>query len=206
MTSYAGDTQVYISAPAASMPSTSTTIQAFVECRPIERVDTITCCKKLTGSQLSPPRNKQKNKCMHVLQPTADECWENAVIVARYKTTTRQAFNYRAVLAVRTNPSFYDGVEPRRPNRRSAEHGNHVASLCRSGHASFSCFCQLRLVRSSLTSEAAKTLVYAFVSSRPDYCNCLLYGVSNCLLKKLQAVQNSAARVLSRLVPGSSTT
>jgi len=42
--------------------------------------------------------------------------------VARYKTTTRQAFNYRVVLAVRKNLSFYDGVEPRRPNRRSAEH------------------------------------------------------------------------------------
>ena len=36
---------------------------------------------------------------------------------------------------------------------------------------------QLRLVRSSLTSQAAKTLVHAFVSSRLDYCNCLLYGV-----------------------------
>jgi len=42
-------------------------------------------------------------------------------------------------------------------------------------------------------SEAAKTPVHAFVSSRLDYGNCLLYGVSDGLLKKLQAVQNSAA-------------
>jgi len=71
---------------------------------------------------------------------------------------------------------------------------NHVASLCRS------CFFQLRqrrLVRSSLTSEATKTLVHAFVSSRLDYCNYLLYGVSDGLLEKLQAVQNSAARVVT---------
>jgi len=33
------------------------------------------------------------------------------------------AFNKRVVLVVHENPSFYDGVEPQRPNRRSAEHG-----------------------------------------------------------------------------------
>jgi len=38
-----------------------------------------------------------------------------------------------------------------------------------------------------------------------DYCNCLLYGVSGSLLKKFQAVQNSALRVM-RPIPGSSTT
>ena len=71
---------------------------------------------------------------------------------------------------------------------------NHVASLCRS------CFFQLRqlhLVRPVVTSKAANTLVHAFVSSRLDYCKCLLYGVSDDLLKKLQAVQNSAARVVT---------
>ena len=50
---------------------------------------------------------------------------------------------------------------------------DHVASLCRS------CFFQLRqlrLVRSSLTPDAAKTLGHAFISSRLDYCNSLLYA------------------------------
>ena len=45
---------------------------------------------------------------------------------------------------------------------------------------------QLRLVRSSLTMESAKTLVHAFMSSRLDYCNSLLYGVRDELLQKLQ--------------------
>ena len=69
---------------------------------------------------------------------------------------------------------------------------DHVSALCQS------CFWQLRqlrLVRSSLTSDTAKTLVHAFISSRLDYCNSLLYGVGDGLLKKLQAVQNAAARV-----------
>ena len=42
------------------------------------------------------------------------------------------------------------------------------------------------MVRSSLTFEAAKTLVHAFVSSRLDYCNSLLYGIGDGLLTKLQ--------------------
>ena len=71
---------------------------------------------------------------------------------------------------------------------------DHVSALCRS------CFWQLRqlrLVRSSLTSDTAKTLLHAFISSRLDYCNSLLYGVGDGLLKKLQAVQNAAARVVT---------
>jgi len=47
---------------------------------------------------------------------------------------------------------------------------------------------QLRMVRSSLTLEAVKTLVHTFVSSRLDYSNSLLYGISDGLLAKLQTV------------------
>jgi len=50
---------------------------------------------------------------------------------------------------------------------------------------------------SSLVLEAAKTLVHAFISRRLDYCNSLLYGVSDSLLAKLQTVQNAAARVIT---------
>ena len=53
------------------------------------------------------------------------------------------------------------------------------------------------MVRSSLTFEAAKTLVHAFVSSRLDYCNSLLYRIGDVLLTKLQTVQNAAAHVVT---------
>ena len=53
---------------------------------------------------------------------------------------------------------------------------------------------QLRTVRHSLSMDAAKTLVSAFISSRLDYCNSLLAGVTSGLLTKLQSVQNAAAR------------
>ena len=78
---------------------------------------------------------------------------------------------------------------------------DHVAALCRS------CFFQLRqltLVRSSLTTEAAKTLMHAFVSSRLDYCNSLLYGIGDGLLQRLQLVQK--LRAAARVVTGTRST
>jgi len=56
---------------------------------------------------------------------------------------------------------------------------------------------QLRMVRSSMTLEAAKMLVHTFVCSHLDYCNSLLYGISDSLLAKIQTVQNAAARVVT---------
>lgn len=71
---------------------------------------------------------------------------------------------------------------------------DHIAALSRS------CFFQLRQLRSikqSLTSDATRTLVYAFVGSRIDYCNGVLAGVSGQLLQRLQVIQNAAARLVT---------
>ena len=40
-------------------------------------------------------------------------------------------------------------------------------------------------------------LVHAFVSSRLDYCNSVLAGVSGQLLRRLQVIQNAAARLVT---------
>ena len=64
-----------------------------------------------------------------------------------------------------------------------------------------SCYFHLRnisSIRDSLTDEATIQLVHAFVSSRIDYCNSLLYGIPEYAIKKLQRVQNLAARVVTR--------
>ena len=70
----------------------------------------------------------------------------------------------------------------------------HVAAVSRSCLFQLR---QLRAVRQSLSTDAAKTLVSAFISSRLDYCNSLLSGVTSGLLTKLQSVQNAAARFVS---------
>ena len=52
-------------------------------------------------------------------------------------------------------------------------------------------------LRPSLTFSAAETLIHTFISSRLDYCNSILYGITSKTLNKLQYVQNSAARLLT---------
>ena len=53
-------------------------------------------------------------------------------------------------------------------------------------------------IRSSLTTEACKTVAAAIVGSRLDYCNSLLAGTSFSNLARLQLVQNTLARVVAQ--------
>lgn len=53
-------------------------------------------------------------------------------------------------------------------------------------------------IRNNITTDACRTLVQATVTSRLDYANVLLYGLPTCLINRLQRVQNSAARLISR--------
>ena len=53
-------------------------------------------------------------------------------------------------------------------------------------------------VRNMLTVDTAKQVVQSLVISRLDYCNALLAGIPNNLMERLQRIQNSAARLVSR--------
>ena len=55
---------------------------------------------------------------------------------------------------------------------------------------------RLRTVRRSVTKKYLLTLVHAFITSRVDYCNGVLYGSNGYLLDRLQSVLNSAARLI----------
>ena len=50
-------------------------------------------------------------------------------------------------------------------------------------------------IRRYLSGSDAQKLVHAFVSSKLDYCNALLSGIKQTTLKKLQSVQNYAAKL-----------
>jgi len=67
----------------------------------------------------------------------------------------------------------------------------HVTAVCRSGYN------QLQPVVRSLSVNATKTLVQAFISCRLDYCISLLFGISDGLLHCLQSVQNAAVRLVT---------
>ena len=72
----------------------------------------------------------------------------------------------------------------------------HVSNIART------CYFELRrlaYIRRFLTSTATATLVSAFVLSRIDYCNSLLFGSTLDVTSHLQRIQNYAARVILRL-------
>ena len=73
---------------------------------------------------------------------------------------------------------------------------DHITKLCQSCYYQLR---QIRTVRHSLTSSAIQTLVHAFICTRVDFSNSLLYGTSAYLLDCLQSVLNLAARLILRI-------
>jgi hypothetical protein len=72
----------------------------------------------------------------------------------------------------------------------------HITNVCRQ------CYYQLRQLRvicHNLPKDVLKTLLHAFVSTRLDYCNALFYGLPKSDIRKLQSVQNAAARLIGGL-------
>ena len=70
----------------------------------------------------------------------------------------------------------------------------HVSDVCRS------CYFHLHniaRIRKSLDRHTAEIVVHALITSRLDYCNSVLFGVSEGLIQRLQMVQNSAARIVT---------
>ena len=61
-----------------------------------------------------------------------------------------------------------------------------------------SCFFQLRqlpTIRRSLSKEAIRLILHAFVVSRLDYCNALFTGLPSKSIGNLHVIQNAAARL-----------
>ena len=69
----------------------------------------------------------------------------------------------------------------------------HVTAVCKS---SFFHLRNIFKIRKFLSYDTCKILIHAFVTAKIDYCNSLLYGQPKCILKRLQSVLNSAARLI----------
>ena len=69
----------------------------------------------------------------------------------------------------------------------------HISKLC--GVAFYHLY-NIKRIRKYLSRESTEMLVHAFITSRVDYCNSLLYGLPNYQLNKLQRVLNASARLV----------
>ena len=164
---YADDTQVYLSVPAAEA---STAVQRFAVC--VGRIETWMGSNRLK-------LNADKTQVIWV--GTRQQ-------LSKVDIKELQLLSARVVFSDAVSDL---GVTIDSQLNMSA----HVAAVSRS------CFFQLRqlrIIRDSLSLDAAKTLVNAFVVSRLDYCNSLLAGATGVLLTKLQSIQNAAARLITR--------
>ena len=81
----------------------------------------------------------------------------------------------------------------------SAQVSNACRGACRGAY--FHLF-RIAKTRKCLNTAACKTLVHSLVTTRIDYGNAVLYGISDRLLHRLEMVQRLAARVVLRIRRG----
>ena len=74
----------------------------------------------------------------------------------------------------------------------SMEH--HVTAVCKAG---FYHPRNISRIRKYISRDTAEILVHALITSRLDLCNSLLYGLPKQTIKRLQHVQNVAARIVA---------
>ena len=71
----------------------------------------------------------------------------------------------------------------------------HVNNVCKS---TFYHLCTVSHIRKYLSTQTTEILIHAFVTSKLDHCNSLLYNVPKNVIKELQSVQKAAARLITR--------
>ena len=71
----------------------------------------------------------------------------------------------------------------------------HVMNVCRVAYLELR---RINFIWNLLSVDAVKTLVCSLVLSHLDYCNSLLVGLPQYLIKRLQGVQTAAARSILR--------
>ena len=72
---------------------------------------------------------------------------------------------------------------------------NQVQHICRVAYFHIHC---IGKIRNLLDRKTTEIMIHTYVTSRLDNGNCLLYGISDHILTKLQRVQNAAARLITK--------
>ena len=70
----------------------------------------------------------------------------------------------------------------------------HITKICQKSNFQL---IKLYQIRKYLTESACESIIHSFISSNLDYCNSLFINLPNYQLKRLQKIQNNAARCLT---------
>ena len=73
---------------------------------------------------------------------------------------------------------------------------DHISLVCKTAMFNIR---KIYSIRNCLSEDATKTLVQSLVISRMDYCNVLYFGLPEGEIKRLQRVQNCAARLITKV-------
>ena len=76
---------------------------------------------------------------------------------------------------------------------------SQVSNICCSAYSHLS---RIAKIRDSLTTSVCKSLIHGLVTSRLDYGNAMLFGITDLLLHHLEMVQRSAARIVMQIRQG----
>ena len=76
---------------------------------------------------------------------------------------------------------------------------SQVSSVCRSAYYHLS---RIAKIRDSVSTTVCKSLIHGLVTSRIDYGNAVLFGISDRHLHRLEMVQRSAARIVMQIRRG----
>jgi len=71
----------------------------------------------------------------------------------------------------------------------------HINNLCKG--AWYNLY-RIGKIRSYMTADQTATVIHAYVTSRLDNCNALLYGLPKTLTDRIQLIQNAAAKLLTK--------
>ena len=168
---YADDTQIYISFNPKSRESIETTLQKVSAC---------VLALKRWMKKHSLKFNDTKTEVLVVTTP-------NEIVKDLIPTVEIGNSSIIPTSKVRNLGVQFDSM-------LNLEH--HVNTICRNAYFQIR---SIGHIRKYLDTDSAKTITHALVTSRLDYCNSLLYGLPDRLLHKLQRVQNTSARLVSRL-------
>ena len=166
---YADDTQIYVTFDVKCYASAA------------EKLHDLECCIQEIRSWMTDKKLKLNDDKTEFLIITTPH-YQNAM---KKLTLKMGDINVACVSSARNLGVFFDNIFGMKP---------HISAICK---ASYYQLRNIGSIRKYLTADASAQLVHAFITSRLDYCNSLLYGLPDSYLHKLQRVQNTAARIIS---------